>query len=39
MKDNIIAFEPKKESISDEEFEMFVQALMGPYVGGRVNLE
>jgi hypothetical protein len=38
-KDNVITFEPKKEPISDSEFEMFVEALTGSYNGGRINLE
>ena len=37
--DNIIQFEPRKEPISDDEFDMFVKALMGPYKGSPVNTE
>jgi hypothetical protein len=37
--DNVIQFEPKKEPISDAEFEMFVNALLGPYKGSPVNVE
>jgi hypothetical protein len=37
--DKVIKFEPRKEPISDAEFEMFLEALMGPYYGGRINLE
>jgi hypothetical protein len=37
--DNVIKFEPKKEPISDEEFDMFVRALLGPYKGSPINFE
>jgi hypothetical protein len=37
--DNVIQFEPKKEPISDAEFDMFVKALLGPYKGSPLTLE
>ena len=37
--EKVIKFEPRKESISDLEFEIFMHALTGPYNGGRINLE
>jgi len=37
--EKVIKFEPRKEPISDAEFEMFVNALMGSYNGGNINLE
>ena len=37
--DNVIQLEPKKEPISDAEFDMFVKALLGPYKGSPINVE
>ena len=37
--DNIIQFVVKKEPISDDEFDIFVKALFGPYKGSPVNTE